>query len=188
MFSGSGTRFMKITVRQITIGATIAALLLFIAATFWMIGYLSPVVDPVLRLEYLRFSLEVYKAVGIGFLITLLGVAIPNILPEARYEFENQKASREIYSRVKTGIIYLPYELAEMSLSDASAHIKNLHFQKHMAETYPQTFRARRWLNKTAYFKIEAAHMKLFEKKDWDSLSPSDRLKVLLSESESELQ
>jgi hypothetical protein len=153
-----------------------------------MLVFLAPPADPTLRLEYLKFTLEVYKTIGIGFLITLLGVAIPNILPEARYEFENQKASREIYSQVKTGIIYLPYELAEMNLSDALAHIKNLHFQKHMAETYPQSFRTRRWLNRKAYYEIEAAYTKLFEQADWNSKSPSDRLKVLLSKSESELQ
>jgi hypothetical protein len=74
--------------------------------------------DPTLRLEYFRFTPEVHKAIGLGFLITPLGVAIPNILPEARYDFETLKEGREIYSRAKIGIDYLPYKLADLDFKD----------------------------------------------------------------------
>jgi hypothetical protein len=177
---------MKPMVRQLAIGATVTAFILFIASTIWIIGYLSPPTDPTLRLEYLKFTLEVYKAIGLGFLITLLGVAIPSILPEARYVFETSREARMAYSKAKTGLIYLPYELADLKFSDALAHIKNLHFEKHMAEAYPQIPEDIKWLKEVAYHGIMAAHQKLSTQTDWDSISRNDRLKILLTKDESE--
>lgn len=127
---------MKITVRLITIGATVTALILFIASTIWMGSYLSLPSDSTQRLEYLKFTLEVYKAIGLGFLITLLGVAIPHLLPEARYGFETLKEGREIYSKAKTGIDYLPYKLASLDFKNGIEHIESIHRLKHLADAY----------------------------------------------------
>jgi hypothetical protein len=178
---------MKITVRQITIGAILIALLLFVAATIWLGRYLSPPSDPIQELEYFRFTLEVYKAIGLGFLITLLGVAIPNILPEARYEFETSKEARMAYSKVKTGVIYLQYKLADLNFSDAIAHLENLHFQKHLAENYPQSSKNMEWLKNDAYNMIDSTFKRLGKRTDWDSIPRNERLKVLLSKDDSGL-
>jgi hypothetical protein len=170
---------MKITVKQITIGATVAALILFVIASIWMGGYLSLLSDSTQRLEYLKFSLDVYKAIGIGFLITLLGLAIPNILPEARYEFETLKEGREVYSSAKTGIDYLPYKLADLDFKNGIAHIESVHRLKHLADTYIQQFpRAGKWPY-DAYARIEAYREVLVRQKDWDALPRKKRLELL---------
>jgi hypothetical protein len=127
---------MKITTRQITIGAIVTALILFVASTIWMGDFLSPPTDSTLRLEYLKFTLEVYEAIGLGFLITLLGVAIPNNVPQARYDFETLKEGRGIYSKAKTGIDYPPYKLADLDFKNRIAHIESVHCLKHLADAY----------------------------------------------------
>lgn len=170
---------MKTTVRMIIIGAIVTAFALFVAAKVWMDIYLPQPTDLILRLEYLKFSLEVYKAIGLGFLITLLGVAIPNILPEARYEFETSKEWREKYSKVKTGIVYLNYKLADLKFSDALVHIENLHRQKHLAEMYPQPAEKLAFLKKEAYYTLQATFNQLTKQADWDSLSRNERLERL---------
>jgi len=96
--------------------------------------FLSPPAYPTLRLEYLKFALEVYKAIGLGFLITLLVAAIPIIMPEARYNFEISKEGRYVYSKAKTGSDYLPYALAALEFKDGIEHIKSIHRLKHLAD------------------------------------------------------
>jgi hypothetical protein len=170
---------MKITIRQIMIWATIAAFLLFVAASVWMIVFLSPPSDPALRLEYLKFSMEVYKAIGLGFLITLLTATIPQILPEARYAFETSKEGREIYSRAKTGAEYLPYTLPDLDFKTGIEHIENIHRIKHLAQCYPQLPHASEWLEKKGYSMIVAYRDALVQQSNWDSLSRNERLAIL---------
>jgi hypothetical protein len=170
---------MKITVKQITIGAIITALILFIASSVWLLFFLSPPVDPTLRLEYLKFSLEVYKAIGLGFLITLLTAAIPQILPEARYAFETSKEGRETYSQTKTGAEYLPYKLPDLDFKAGVEYLENIHRLKHLADCYPQLPHASEWLKNKGYHTIVAYRNVLVQQTDWDSLSRNERLAIL---------
>ena len=124
---------MKITVRSIVIWACVIAALIFVLATVSFALLIDMPSDPTLKLEYLKFAIEVYKVIGIGFLITILGVLIPQILPEAKYEFDKLKEGREIYSKAKTGIDYLPYQLAELNFKDGMNHLKTIHQLKHLA-------------------------------------------------------
>jgi hypothetical protein len=95
-------RTMRVTNKQILIGASAIAGILFVLSSIWAGFFLQLPSDPSLSLEYLKFVLEVYKAIGIGFLIALLGLLIPNILPEAKYEFDKLKDGREIYSNTNS--------------------------------------------------------------------------------------
>jgi hypothetical protein len=170
---------MKITIAQITVGAVVAALILFIASSVWMLFFLEPPVDPTLRLEYLKFSLELYKAIGVGFLITLLTATIPQILPEARYSFENSKEGREIYSQAKTGAEYLPYKLPDLDFKTGIEYLEKIHRLKHLADCYPQLPHARDWLKNKGYYTIVAYRNALVQQNDWDTLSHTERLAIL---------
>ena len=85
-----------------------------------------------------RFYFDAYKAVGIGFLVALLAVIVPQMLPEARDQFERFKDSRIAYSHAKTSVIYLPARLATVWFEDAVSRVQEAHEKLHIAETYKE--------------------------------------------------
>lgn len=140
---------------------------------------MSPSAYPTLRLEYLKFTLEVYKAIGLGFLITLLVAAIPNIMPEARYNFEISKEGRDVYSKAKTGSDYLPYALAALEFKNGIEHIESIHRLKHLADAYiEESPKAGKWPY-DVYARIVAYRDVVEGQKDWDTLSSQKRLELL---------
>lgn len=98
-----------------------------------------------LTTEQLRFFLDAYKAIGVGFLVALLGAIIPQLLPEARDRFERFKDSRVAYSEAKTSVIYLPDKLSDLSISDAATVVQDAHKKLHLAETYTELKNHLKW-------------------------------------------
>jgi len=173
---------MKITVRSIVIWACVIAALALVLATAALGLLVDMPSDPTLKLDYLKFALEVYKAIGIGFLITILGALIPHILPEAKYEFDKLKEGREVFSKAKTGIDYLPYRLAELNFKDSMDHLETVHQLKHLAAVYLQdSSQVGEWRYKPYYRIVEFRNA--VEKRTpsgWDSLTREERLGLLL--------
>lgn len=170
----------KISIRIIIIIATIITAILFIVCTIWVISILELPDDNSLRLEYLKFILELYKVIGIGFLVTLLGTLIPNILPEAKYEFDKLKEGREIFSKAKTGIDYLPYRLAELNFKESLEYIESIHRLKHLADIYLNELpKVGKWpydpFEKIAVIR----NLVLSKSKNWDKMSRESKLKIL---------
>lgn len=130
-----------------------------------------------MQLEYLRFFLDAYKAVGIGFLVALLGVIIPHLLPEAQYQFQRHKESRTAYSQAKTALMYLPEKVACLGCLEAIATVQEAHEKLHLARTYDELqeyldppFTPKTWTEKR-YWELTAIRWMLGEHADrWHEL------------------
>lgn len=140
-----------------------------------------------LSLDELRFFLDAYKAIGIAFLVALLGVVIPYVLPEARDKFERFKESRVAYSQAKTSVIYLPEKLASLAFAEAVAAVRDAHEKLHLAETYPRELRQHlhwhtypdTWVDRN-YWELFALRKVLVVNVDkWSNLKAGDRLQAL---------
>lgn len=176
---------MRITNKSLAAGSVLVALILFGLATIWMSQEITEPIgdtaeDHALKLEYLAFKLKVYEAIGIGFLVALLGLLVPNILPEAKYEFNRQKEGRRIFSEAKTGIDYFRYELADLDRQPARDHIHKIHELKHLADTYIKNNpRIANWPYEKPYeaYDIIMAYLNLVEDDavSWDSLNVEQR-------------
>ncbi|HNP30429.1 MAG TPA: hypothetical protein PKK23_15390 [Nitrospirales bacterium] len=83
-----------------------------------------------------RLYFDALSAIGIGFLVTLLGTIIPNLIIESRDNFERAKQSRIAYNQAKTSVIYLPGTLAVLEYGEAMAVLQESHRKLHIAETY----------------------------------------------------
>lgn len=173
---------MKITVKNIAVFGSITALLLFIAATIWMMYVVEIPSKPQLRLEFYGFMLEIYTAIGIGYLLALLGALIPHILAETKYEFDKRKEGRAIFSQAKTGIEYLPYALAELNRKDGFEHLKKVHNDKHLVDVYqadaPRHYK--NWDGNQKYFQIKKYREALQCTSGWDFLTRDEKLKTLI--------
>ena len=140
-----------------------------------------------LTLELKRFYFNAYKSVGIGLLVALLAVIIPQMLPEARDQFERFKDSRIAYSHAKTSVIYLPARLATLSFEDAVSHVQDAHEKLHLAETYKKELLTHlMWYPKPEiwsermYWEISAIRAILESNVDtWSNLSKGIRMRVL---------
>jgi hypothetical protein len=142
------------------------------------------------RLEYYKFYLDAFKVILISGLVALVAALVPQILAQARADFDKRKESRIAYSNAKTGIDYLPLRLSALKLSEASALIQQTHVYKHQAELYEELLE--RWLRRRndqrsslqwgddMYDKLFAIRQVLERHgAEWDSLSPSQRLELL---------
>ena len=180
---------MKITNRMLAILVIIITFVFLAVASFWVTkevtfpeGY-SPEVHA-LRLKCLTFILEVYRTIVVGFLVAMLGILAPNILSEAKYEFERQKKGREVYSKAKTGIDYFRFDLADLDLKDARNYIHEIHELKHLADTYirndPQIAQ---WHYKKPYdaYRIIMEYLEAVEniQHQWDFITYESRRRIL---------
>ncbi len=171
---------MKLTNKKILIYCSVFALLLLGIAVIWMkteikAPPINSMEDHQIIINYLTLKFEVFKAIIIGYLVSVLGLIIPNIIPEAKYEFERNKEGRIIYSKAKTGIDYLPYTLTDMDKHSAREHIHNIHELKHLADIYiKDDAKIAVWPFKKPYdaYGILMAYLKLIEdeKNSWDTL------------------
>lgn len=132
---------MKISNKTILISCTIIAIIFLGLSIIWMSFNISlpkanSIEDHEIIIKYLSFELDVYRTIIISFLIAVLGLIIPNMLPEMKYEFERKKEGRRIYSEAKTGIDYLHFELADLDMKEAREHIHRIHVLKHLADLY----------------------------------------------------
>jgi hypothetical protein len=120
------------TIRIILLGA----ILVTAGTMFFLTNALTA--EPQLTLEIKQLYLEAYKAAGVGFLVAVLGVSVPQLLPEAHDRFERFKNSRTAYSDAKTAVMYLPETLSELSFAGAIAAVQDAHRKLHLAETYTE--------------------------------------------------
>ena len=111
------------------IATLVAVLAVAIVTLLWMF-------DSTTDIAQRRLYLDAYVAIGIGFLVALLGTIIPNLILESRDNFERAKQSRIAYSQAKTSVIYLPGTLAVLEYGDAMAVLQESHRKLHIAETY----------------------------------------------------
>ena len=135
-----------------------------------------------------QFYLDVYKAVGVGFLVALLGSVIPHVLPEARDQFERFKDSRTAYSEAKTGVMYLPERLAGTEFPEAVESLAAAHKSLHLAETYSSELQGHlsswhtypdTWVDRN-YWDLMAIRKVLDLNADhWSTSSHIDRLTLL---------
>ena len=150
--------------------ATLVAVLAVAIVTYLWITY--PATDIAQR----RLYLDAYKAIGIGFLVALLGTIIPNLILENRDNFERAKQSRIAYSQAKTSVIYLPGTLAVLKYGEAMAVLQESHRKLHIAETYGKELveylewygDKETWVDQT-YWELTAVRMLLQSRADeWD--------------------
>ena len=114
MYSRRGaTVIRKILIGALIVATVASALVSVLLYTTWK------KTDGNLNLGQLKFFLEAYKAIGVGFLVALLGAIIPHVLAEARDSFERFKESRITYSQAKTSVIYLPEKLTGLAFAEA---------------------------------------------------------------------
>src|SRR4051812_47169141 len=98
-------------IRRILFWALMITLLLTILVS---IPFYDVITASKLDIDRGKFFLEVYKIIGVGFLIALLSVVIPYMLAESKESFLRFKESRIAYSEAKTSIIYLPLKLSNI--------------------------------------------------------------------------
>ena len=111
------------------IATVVAALGVVIVTLVWWLW-------PPVNIEEKRLYVDAYRAIGIGFLVALIGTIIPNLILESRDNFERAKQSRIAYSEAKTSVIYLPGTLAVQKYGEAMAALQKSHRKLHIAETY----------------------------------------------------
>jgi len=170
-------------------GAIAIAIVAFAVVNAWSSFMFQFPNDAALRLEYLKFVLEIYKTIGIGFLIAILGIIIPHVLAETKYLFERAKEARSAYSKAKTGIEYLPYELATLEYESAISHIKIVHQEKHLAEAYKENKEHRGKFKGEFYYKLDTYREVIGKHcEQWDSLSKHERHQLLQESKDSEAQ
>jgi len=139
-----------------------------------------------LSLERLRLFLDIYKALGVGVLVAILGAIIPQILPEARDRFRRFKDSRVAYSEAKTSIIYLPEKLASLPFSEAVLALEHAHKRLHLAETFSEELRGHlawhphpeTWVDRN-YWDLMALRRVLRSNAEiWSTMSTAERLRA----------
>jgi hypothetical protein len=140
--------------------------------------------------EQFRVFLDAYKAIGIGFLVAIIGALLPQLLPEARDHLERFKDSRIAYSEAKTSVIYLPQELACLSFAESISAVETAHRKLHLAETYKTELRQHlkewhpwpdTWTDRN-YWELMAMRTVLNRNiAIWPDLTPSQRLDAVLS-------
>ncbi len=139
-----------------------------------------------LKVDLFTTFVDGYKTIGIGFLVAVLGVIIPQLLPEEKYRFERLRDSREAYSRAQTGITYLPHRMADLQYMDAVKLLQSTHESLHLAQTYeelaqhlapydkPEKWGPSKYRTLMAIKEVMQGHAQA-----WDSLSREDRLSQL---------
>lgn len=170
---------MKPIIRRILYIATAITILALIIATIVILTVIQLPIDPQIRLEYMKFYLEIYKAIGIGFLVAVLGAIIPQVIPEAKFTFDNIVKGREYYTKTKTGIDYLPYKLPYETKQEAISCIEKVHQAKHLADIYTEEpYQVTKWPY-NPYDRIVAYRTALINCPGWDKLSVEERFEVL---------
>lgn len=171
---------MKLSIRSVVLWAFVITILLLVLVTIASFSSDLPATAET-RLEYLKFILDIYKAIGLGFLITLLVALVPQILPETKYEFEVVKEGREIFSKAKTGIEYMPYNLALLDFKAAIEHIEMIHQLKHLADAYlDENEKAGNW-RYDPYEKIVSIREVVTNSADkWDKLSRVGKMNLFM--------
>ena len=117
---------------------TIAVLVILAAIGIFLIESHPHTVGRTERLPFYKLYLDALKAILISGLVALASVLIPAIISQANADFKKLKESRIAYSSAKTGIDYLPLRLSSLNLSEATAHIQQVHVYKHQAELYEE--------------------------------------------------
>ena len=178
----------NIAMRSFKAAIGVAVFLVLVAVIVAHTLQASP--PPPATLKLLSFELDMFKAILAGFVVGMLGILIPAVATEARQRFEQRKESRTAYSEAKTGIDYLKLRLATMTLAEASIALRNVHFQKHIAELfddfpewlkkhYGPTMTPGHW-NMLMYKKLFGARQKIEQNANsWDGLSPAERIALL---------
>jgi len=164
--------------------ATGVLALLFVA--WWLI--LLATSESSAHVEIHKLFLGGMKVILVGVGVTLVGILIPKILTDARYQFRRLKESRIAYSDAKTGVSYLPLRLCSMRLREAAALIQHVHVRKHLAELYDELRQhlrnkglsdPREWADEL-YDRLAAMRRVLeANASSWDSMKPAARLKAI---------
>ena len=181
---------IKNPVRLILIWSVILAIVatIFVTILFLKYGFHD---DVELQLKYFEIFGSAYKAIATGIIVAVLGAVIPQLLPEAKYTFEKYRDSRVAYSEAKTGILYLPYKLSNLSYDKAIALVQEVHEKLHLAESYdelrehlkpyndPDTWGKNKFHELMAMKTVLSNHIQ-----DWGDIKPEARLQELLTQIE----
>ena len=177
---------MRVTTSGLLLAAIIVSVVVFAA---WTVLFLVYGLSREWKLDVALFPtfLDGYKAIGIGFLVAVLVVLLPQLLPEEKYRFERLKDSREAYSKAQTGITYLPNKIAALSLVDSVALLQSVHQDLHVAQTYEELAShlapydtPEKW-GPSKYRTLMAIKTTLEERmEDWDTMLPVERLANLM--------
>ena len=89
--------------------------------------------------ELLKFRFEIIKVILVSVVVGLLGMFVPSLLAEKKYNFEQKIEGRRLYSIVKTGLNYLPERLANMKYGEAMEHLQSIHQAYHLVVLYPDS-------------------------------------------------
>ncbi|MGH9969319.1 MAG: hypothetical protein ACREBG_16180 [Pyrinomonadaceae bacterium] len=164
----------------LVLGTVVAGVAALIVTGLWL-------THPTTDIEQQRLYFDAFKAIGIGFLVALLGTLIPNLILESRDNFERAKQSRMAYSHAKTSVIYLPGTLAVLKYGDAMGALQEAHRKLHIAETYGKELGEYlkwygdkgTWTDQT-YWELTAVRILLQSRADeWENLSPGERTLIV---------
>lgn len=174
-----------ITTSSLLRTATIVSLAAFVlwTALFLMYGITA---EGKLGAATFPTFLDGYKAIGTGFLVAILVVLVPQLLPEEKYRFERLKDSRVAYSKARTGIAYLPTRISKLSLDGAVELIQSVHQDLHVAQTYEELAShlapyetPEKW-GPLQFRTLKAIKLALEQRMvDWDAMQPTVRLEVV---------
>ncbi len=143
--------------------AIVLGLIGMISLSFLIYQYIHVDQDSI-KVAQLRF--EIIKVVLVSVVLGLLGILIPSWFAAIRHEsnmhleerrhksnlnlatkefnlekkkqdFETTREGRRLYSKVKTGLKYLPQRLAAMDYQKAMAHLEDIHQAYHLVILYP---------------------------------------------------
>jgi hypothetical protein len=154
------------------ISAVVAIVLVAIVTWLWN-------TYPTTDIDERRLYFDAYQAIGIGFLVALLGTIIPNLILESRDKFERAKESRIAYSQAKTSVLYLQGTLSVLGYGEAMAVLQESHRKLHIAETYGKELKQylkwygdkETWIAQT-YWELTAVRRLLQSRADeWKDLS-----------------
>lgn len=169
-------------------GFIIGAIVLFALAVlqFYTIGKINEVSF------YQAFS-EIIKVILVGFVIGVLGILIPQMLPNKKYDFAMKREAKEKYSEAKTEIDYMANTLQFInSPKEALEYIKKVHTHKHLAECYAEFLpvknlqgrndSAKIWhKNFLPYERIESCKIVIQENvEQWDVMAIGERYNKLV--------
>lgn len=173
-------------IRRILFWALIITFLLTILVS---IPFYKVIAPNKVDIEQGKFFLEIYKTIGVAFLIAFLGVVIPHVLAESRESFLRFKESRIAYSEAKTSIIYLPLKLSNIkSFNHAVATVEEAHRKLHLCETYPAELRKhlhwhpnkKTWVDRNYWELIAIRKVLDVYMGMWAEKSAEKRLEILL--------
>lgn len=143
-------------------------------------------------IEFYKLFLDFVKNVLIGFLIAVLGILIPQMIPFKRFDLEVSKKAKEIYSEAKTEMECFAYKFQYMDdVNKILQFLQEVQQKKHLADVYHEYLPNVNPEGKYPAQRIWPKDLKPYNRitnirnivqensSDWKELSPDKRFKII---------